>query len=125
MKKIKMTIKGQEKEIPALKMAGKLWLQLNGETLQYAPDLLKNQVQKGGDIDPRSIHSPMPGKVIKLLKREGDIIDESQTLVVIEAMKMEYNLKAQKKMKIKKIHCAEGKTVNLGQKLVELEEIND
>ncbi len=125
MKRLKILRDHKEIEVCALKMSGKLWLHYNGETFQYSPELMQAQSKKGMDLDPRSIISPMPGKVIKLFKKTGDLVEEGQTLVVIEAMKMEYNLKAIKKMRVKKINCLESDNVNLGQKLIELEEINE
>ncbi|HLF43145.1 MAG TPA: biotin carboxylase N-terminal domain-containing protein [Acidimicrobiia bacterium] len=44
--------------------------------------------------DPGSLHAPMPGRVIKVEVAVGDRVEEGQTLVVLEAMKMEHTLRA-------------------------------
>ncbi len=68
-----------------------------------------------------SIDSPMPGKVLKLLAKEGDEVKEGQGIVVVEAMKMENELKTPKAGRVKTIHAKEGETVDAGARLVTIE----
>jgi acetyl/propionyl-CoA carboxylase alpha subunit len=68
-----------------------------------------------------TIDSPMPGKVIKLLKKEGDEVKQGEGVVVVEAMKMENELKAPKDGKVAAIHVKEGATVESGAKLATIE----
>ena len=63
---------------------------------------------------------PMPGKLIKVLVKEGDTIEESQALCVVEAMKMENTLLAEKKCIINKINFVEGDTVSVDETIMEL-----
>ena len=63
---------------------------------------------------------PMPGKLIKLLVKEGDTIEEGQALCVVEAMKMENTLLAEKKCIINKINFVEGDTVSVDETIMEL-----
>ena len=51
---------------------------------------------------------PMPGVIVKLLVSEGDEVQDGQALAVVEAMKMENTLRAEKKAVIAKIHCEAG-----------------
>ena len=123
MKKINLEINGQMVEVLAQKMAGQLWFHYNGETRVYVPE--SSQAQGSSDsknVDPSRITAPMPGKIIKLIKVAGDSVSEGDTIVVMEAMKMEYNLKATQDMVVDKINCTEGETVGLGEVLVELRE---
>jgi propionyl-CoA carboxylase alpha chain len=46
------------------------------------------------DIDPGSLQSPMPGKILQVLTEEGAEVDQGQALIVMEAMKMEHTLRA-------------------------------
>jgi len=68
-----------------------------------------------------TIDSPMPGKVIKLLAKEGDEVKQGQGIVVIEAMKMENELRAPKAGKVKEIKVKEGDAVEAGARLAVIE----
>ncbi len=58
-----------------------------------------------------SIDSPMPGKIIKVLAKVGDDVKAGQGIIVVEAMKMENELKSPKEGKIKEIKVKEGDAV--------------
>jgi glutaconyl-CoA/methylmalonyl-CoA decarboxylase subunit gamma len=62
--------------------------------------------------------SPMPGKVVKLLVAKGDMVQEGQTLVVMEAMKMQNELKTTLAGTVATIHVQEGATVETGTALI-------
>ena len=70
---------------------------------------------------PSAVQSPMPGKVVKLLVAVGDEVKSGQGVVVVEAMKMENELKAPRDGKIKAVTVKEGQTVEAGQSLVTLD----
>jgi len=67
------------------------------------------------------IVAPMPGKVLKLLVRTGDAVEPGQGIVVVEAMKMENELRASAPGTVKEIKVSEGLAVNAGDPLVVLE----
>ncbi|KXX70339.1 biotin/lipoyl-containing protein [Flammeovirga sp. SJP92] len=69
------------------------------------------------------IKAPMPGKVLELLCKEGDQIEENENLIILEAMKMENILKAPMSGIIKKIDTAEGNSVDKGHVLIEIEKM--
>ncbi|HYL79431.1 MAG TPA: biotin/lipoyl-containing protein, partial [Candidatus Acidoferrum sp.] len=66
----------------------------------------------------KSVSAPMPGKVVKLLVKLGDVVREGDGIVVVEAMKMENELKAPAAGTIAEIRTQEGKAVNGGDVLV-------
>ena len=66
------------------------------------------------------ITAPMPGKVLKVLVRDGDLVEAGQPLVVIEAMKMETTLSAESAATVKHVRVQEGQTVDHGAVLIEL-----
>ena len=70
----------------------------------------------------RGLAAPMPGLVLKVLVRPGDQVRLHQTLVVLEAMKMEHAIEAPYDGKVTVVHCAEGGRVAEGVVLVELEQ---
>ena len=86
--------------------------QLN-DTLDYA---CKEQVN-----DKSRLVSPMPGKVVKINVKEGDEVKEGQIMMVVEAMKMENNIVAVGKAKVKRIFVEEGQMVDNKMQLIELE----
>ncbi len=65
--------------------------------------------------------APMPGKVFRILVEQGDTVEANQGLLVIEAMKMQNEMKSPKRGKIRKLSVEEGMTVNAGDLLVEVE----
>lgn len=64
------------------------------------------------------LSAPMPGKVVKLLVKPGDPVQEGQTLLVMEAMKMQNELKASSTGTVAAVHVQEGATVETGASLV-------
>ena len=61
------------------------------------------------------ILAPMPGKVIRLLVNEGDNVEAAQGLVVVEAMKMQNEVRSPKSGKIERLLAKEGQAVNAGE----------
>ena len=68
------------------------------------------------------IRSPMPGKIVKILVTEGDVVEVGQTVIIVSAMKMESEFKASKAGIVAKISVAEGDTVDGNQVLVEIDD---
>ena len=83
-----------------------------GERHAFASD----SQRKGG------LSAPMPGLVLKVLVRPGDKVRAHQTLIVLEAMKMEHNIEAPYDGTVKTVNCAEGGRVAEGNVLIELEQ---
>jgi biotin carboxyl carrier protein len=70
---------------------------------------------------PLTIRAPIPGRVARLLAKPGDAVTAGKGLVVLEAMKMENEIKAPRDGVVKSVGCAEGAAVETGQTLVVLE----
>lgn len=64
------------------------------------------------------LKSSMPGKVIKILIKEGDLVEENQPVLILEAMKMENLIKSPVSGQIKSIEVKEGNTINKGDCLL-------
>jgi biotin carboxyl carrier protein len=73
-----------------------------------------------GSAGPLQITAPMPGKVVKVLVREGEEVTAGQGLLVIEAMKMQNELRAPRAGCIERIHTTEGVGVETGSPLLRL-----
>jgi biotin carboxyl carrier protein len=68
-----------------------------------------------------SVLAPMPGKLVKVLVKAGEVVTEGQGLVVVEAMKMENELRSPKAGKVVEVRVKEGETVEGGAKLLTVE----
>ena len=77
---------------------------------------------RGGAIDsgsgPQRLVAPMPGKVIRVLAAQGDAVKARQPIVVVEAMKMENELRADRDGTVAEVHAREGLLVEAGALLV-------
>lgn len=68
-----------------------------------------------------ALESPMPGKVLRVLVAAGDKVSEEQPLVIIEAMKMEFTVRAPHEGSVAAVKYNEGDQVAVGDVLVELD----
>lgn len=62
--------------------------------------------------------SPMSGTVVKLFCKVGQIVKKDEPLISVEAMKMEFLVKATREVKIKEVRANEGKFVQMGDQLI-------
>jgi len=85
------------------------------------PRSLRGRTRTGDDHGPRKITAPMPGKVVRLLVREGDEVEPGRGVAVVEAMKMQNEIKSPKKGTVQKILVREGAAVNAGDVLAIVE----
>ena len=85
------------------------------------PRSLRGRTRAGDDHGPRKIVAQMPGKVVRLLVHEGDEVEPGAGVAVVEAMKMQNEIKSPKKGIIQKILVSEGAAVNAGDVLVIVE----
>ncbi len=69
----------------------------------------------------QNVTSPMPGKIVKVLVAVGDEVKEGQGLVVVEAMKMENEMRSPKDGKVIELHVREGQAVEGNAKLCAVE----
>jgi len=69
-----------------------------------------------------SIDAPLAGNIFKVLVKEGDRISSGDVVIIMEAMKMETEIRANKSGKLRSIHCKEGDAVRVGESLLSLEE---
>jgi biotin carboxyl carrier protein len=72
-------------------------------------------------VGPQRIIAPMPGKVVRVLVNPGDDVKARQGLVVVEAMKMENELRAARDGRVRDVAVAEGQSVDAGAVLLVVE----
>ena len=70
---------------------------------------------------PQRVTSPMPGKIVKVLVKTGDEVAARQGLVVVEAMKMENELRAVRAGRVREVLAVEGRSVDAGAVLLVVE----
>lgn len=85
------------------------------------PRSLRGRARASDDRGPKKITAPMPGKVVRLIAHEGDEVEAGAGIAVVEAMKMQNEIKSPKKGKVQKIQVTEGAAVNAGDVLAIVE----
>jgi biotin carboxyl carrier protein len=84
--------------------------------------ILHESLKAGGSLaSSDSLISEMPGKIVKVFIQPGSTVKAGDPLLVMEAMKMENELRASMAAKIKAVHVREGETVETGTTLVSFE----
>jgi len=129
MRKFKFEIAGALCDGAAVLEGGKLWIHLNGENFAIeTPDTSVKGNRRGlskgrgaSAAQPGQVIAPMPGKIIKVMVAQGAVVSVGQVLLVMEAMKMEYTLKAHGPGRVESVKCVTGEQVSLGQLLIKLE----
>lgn len=122
MKTVVIKVDGEEVPVVCEKIANKTWFHLNGETYCYEPP--KASRLRGGVSEvtsPGVVMAPMPGKIIKLNVSVGDAVKQGDSLLVMEAMKMEYNLESDVDGQVVEVNCSLGDQVAHEQLLVKVQ----
>lgn len=91
------------------------------EVIDAESKYLNNRTKGLKEEDGIVISTPMPGKVVKILVNVGDSVKEDQTVIIVEAMKMQSEYKVKKDRIIKEIKVKEGDTVKANQPLIIVE----
>ena len=98
--------------------AGELWAFCNGEVYrEHGEGTDRSNPPKGGHYD---LTAPMPATVVKILVAAGQTVKHGDTLVVLEAMKMELPIRAPADAVVQAVNCREGELVQPERTLVEL-----
>jgi len=99
---------------------GLLYVRVGATHVPVALNGRRRRRDDGGQATagPRRIVAPMPGKIIRVGVKPGDRVSARQTVVVIEAMKMENELKAGRDGTVAELHAREGASVDAGALLV-------
>jgi len=115
-----LLIDGQRVNAHVSSDMAKRWVTIDGQTIV----LTKTSGAKQGVRHDHAggLIAPMPGQVRSVSVRVGDIVKKGQTLLTMEAMKMEIRIQALKDGKVTALHVAQGQTVEREQILIEVEE---
>jgi len=83
--------------------------------------LRSKDISAGGHEGIAEIKTAMPGKIVRVLVKVGDEVETNDGVIVVEAMKMQNELKSPKNGTIREIRFAEGSTVSAGDILISIE----
>jgi biotin carboxyl carrier protein len=98
----------------------KRWVTVNGRTFLLTKS--SGAERRGAKHDHAGeLIAPMPGQVRAVNVVEGDAVTKGQTLMLLEAMKMEIRVQAPQAGLVKTLHVKQGQTVERGQPLIEVE----
>lgn len=92
------------------------WVHINGRIHVLSID----EQGAGGSGDEGGMTAPMPGKILEILCNVGDQVETGQTLIVMEAMKMEHRIAANGPGTIAEIHYDIGDQVDSGVALIDI-----
>jgi biotin carboxyl carrier protein len=93
---------------------------VNGHAIEFRLEQVDEQSAAAG-IDDASLRPPMAATVVRVAVAPGARVSAGDTLVVLEAMKMELPIRAPRDGVVRSVHCAEGHLVQPDMLLVELE----
>ena len=93
----------------------------NSSEVQDPRSLKTRRAKAGTEEGPQKLIAPMPGKIVRILVAEKGEVEAGQGVIVVEAMKMQNELKSPKKGIVAKLPVAEGATVNAGDTLAIIE----
>ncbi len=91
---------------------------------QHKTEDVKKEVKEEKQEEPitgKTVEAPMPGSIFKIQVKVGDNIAKGQSVVILEAMKMENNIASDYTGKVKRIFVKEGAPVQAGAKLMEID----
>ncbi len=119
---------GPSRSVPAVVVSGKspgaLGVHVNGRQLHVTITESGRGRRRGAaavGAGPQRLTAPMPGRVVRVLVGPGDVVEPGQGLVVVEAMKMENELRAAKAGRVVSVSAVEGQSVDAGAVLAVVE----
>ena len=142
MKKFKFTIRGNEYDVEIKDIEGDIAkIDVNGTNYEVeihqektkatktptlvrprvAVDRKDSKIKKSVSSRAYQLNAPLPGSIFKILKQEGDEVKKGDTIMIMEAMKMENNIQSEKEGTIVSMKVKEGDAVLQNDVLAEIE----
>jgi len=121
---LSLRIGNQAFEVKCERVASELHLWVGSQRFSVEvrdPRSLRGRARTVDDQGPRKLTAPMPGKVVRVLVTQGAGVETGAGVLVVEAMKMQNEIKSPKKGTIQKILVNEGAAVNAGDVLAIVE----
>ena len=125
--KRKVTVNGVEYQVEIQFDDGKWGVSIDGNLYEVEIDQgsrrgprKKRDSSRGGRSSSGLISSAIPGKIVAVLVTEGDKVDSDSVVIVLEAMKMQNEIKAGIDGKVEKIMCEPGERIEANVPLMEI-----
>lgn len=118
-----LLIEGQAFEVRVEPVPGTAGLRVHTGDRQFDAEVVNPRQwrgRRGGVLEAegrQQILAPMPGKIVRVLVKQGDSVRARQGLVVIEAMKMQNEIRSPRTGTVERLLVSEGKAVNAGEVL--------
>ena len=113
-------VDGRPFVIPYVVQGSTVSFSFDGEI--YVADVTDKGARAKARHRDHSTSAPMPGLVLKILVKQGDVVAKGAALLILEAMKMEHQVVAPFDGEVASVNCAEGDLVQPGVELVSLNE---
>jgi biotin carboxyl carrier protein len=120
-----LLIEGRSYEVDVLDGEDAVMVHLGGQPFRV---VLQDPAAQGpasgaarSSVRGETIAAPMPGKVVRVLVAQGDTVEAGQVVAVVEAMKMENELRARAGGRVRDVRAREGAAVGAGDALVVME----
>ena len=112
---ILVNVGGTPRRVAIVRSGAAVLVSWGGVTQRVAPE---SAAPAAAAEKERDLRAPMTGRVVKVAASPGAAVRARETLIVLEAMKMEYRLTAPRDGVIESVSCSEGDRVDLGRVLV-------
>ena len=111
---------GRRRRAHVARAGQRRYVSLGGEAWTLQPPDPRAAARVGAGAAGGSLTATMPGRVLDVLVAPGDRVQKGDTLVLLEAMKMELRIQAPADGQVSRVLCAAGEVVERGQVLVEM-----
>ena len=118
---LELLIDGQRVTAYVSSDGAKRWVTVNGQTFVLTKSATGAKRGSTGHDHASELAAPMPGLVRSVNVEQGESVSKGQTLLVLEAMKMEIRIHAPREGVIQKLWVKQGQTVEREQVLIEIE----
>jgi biotin carboxyl carrier protein len=113
-----VSIGGQRFRVTGARRNSSILVAVGPRNFEFSP--VEETRRRSRGLAAAEIVAPMPGKVLNVMVKEGDLVNTGQPLAVIEAMKMETTLAAESPAVVKRVCVAAGQMVDHGAVLIQL-----
>lgn len=120
---VSLHFEGQPQVVYWAAEGGEKWLSLHGCTYRLEKPSPHAMRRPGERAAEDVLRAPMPAQVRSVAVSAEEVVEKGQTLLLLEAMKMEIRLQAPRRGRVRRLLVEAGQTVNRDQELVEIEDV--